>query len=207
MKSLLFFALVTCQCVVAGAESPRSTLEIAKSYSDGGGYNRQWKGSGSPDAIVYSGTTILAQHDGGTYCCGYTFAVAMQAATERRLLAGKTAAEVKAFQKQWYGAVEETREKQSPQAMENLGIGREILDFEEARPGDFVQLWRTNKSGHSVVFLDWVRDEGEIIGIRYRSSQGSTDGIGNLTEYFSDAKGKQGRVDRERTYLGRMNGE
>ena len=32
------------------------------------------------------------------------------------------------------------------------------------RPGDFLQFWRTNKSGHSVVFLEWVEEDGRRLG-------------------------------------------
>ena len=43
----------------------------------------------------------------------------------------------------------------------------------------------------------------EIIGINYRSSQKSTDGIGNTKEYFSDSG--RGKMSKEHTYFGRMN--
>ena len=68
-----------------------------------------------------------------------------------------------------------------------------------------MQIWRTNKSGHSVVFVDWVREGDQIVGIKYRSSQKSTDGIGDRVEYFADAAGKGGKVDRKRTYVARLN--
>ena len=63
------------------------------------------------------------------------------------------------------------------------------------------------KSGHSVVFLGWAEQDGKRVGLRYRSSQGSTKGVGDVTEYFTDAKdpdGKPGRVLRDRTYFGRL---
>ena len=123
---------------------------------------------------------------------------------ERGLLARQTADEVRAFQKQWYGATEESREIQCALAVEKLGIG-ERIEPDEARPGDFLQFWRTNKSGHSVVFLEWVEEDGRRVGFKYRSSQGSTKGIGDRVEYFADADGKEGLVDRERMYFCRLN--
>jgi hypothetical protein len=131
----------------------------------------------------------------------------MQAAAERGLLAGKSVDAVQRFQKEWYGATEEKeiREKQCALAIERLGIGREVERLEDARPGDFVQIWRSNKSGHSVVLVDWVRDAGRIVGLKYRSSQKSTNGIGDRVEYFADAPGSDGKVDRSRTYVARLN--
>jgi hypothetical protein len=55
------------------------------------------------------------------------------------------------------------------------------------------------------VFLGWVEENGKIVGIRYRSSQGKGpgSGVGNRTERFSDA-GKGGTVVRQRTYISRI---
>ena len=41
------------------------------------------------------------------------------------------------------------------------------VDWELARPGDFVNLDRANRTGHSVIFMEWIRQAGEIAGIRY----------------------------------------
>ena len=188
----------------AGAK-PRAVLEIARSFKDGGGY--VWEsGSGAPRAIEFAGETIVKKQDQGTYCSGFTFTVAMQAATERGLLKGKSVDAVRQFQKEWYGVPKDAQETQCALAVERLGVGRRVKDLDAARPGDFVQIWRTNKSGHSVVLVDWVREGGEIIGIKYRSSQKSTDGIGDRVEYFADVKGREGKVDRSRTYVARLNG-
>jgi hypothetical protein len=182
--------------------SDDSVLKIARSYGDGGGYDSSWKGSGVPDEIRFHGERILAKGR-GSYCCGFTFAVAMDAATARGLLRDKSVDEVRAFQKQWYGATEESREIQCAMAVETLGIGKAI-EPEEARPGDFLQFWRINKSGHSVVFLEWIEEGCQRIGFRYRSSQGSTKGIGDRVEYFAGLKGKEGAVDRTRMYFCRL---
>jgi hypothetical protein len=111
---------------------------------------------------------------------------------------------VKRFQKEWYGAVTEpdVREKQCSVALGNLGIGKTVSS-DEAQPGDFLQFWRT-KSGHSVVFLKWVEQDGQRVGFTYRSSQGSTDGVGDKTEYFKDSGIDKGEVDPHRMYFGRL---
>src|SRR5690606_21239996 len=109
------------------------------------------------------------------------------------------------FQKEWYGAVDapEMREKQCALAVGNLGIGHQV-SMDEAEPGDFAQLWR-GRGGHSVVFLGWILDEaGEKTGLKYRSSQTSTDGIGNNIEYFRDSKAGKGQVDPKRIYFARL---
>ena len=65
-------------------------------------------------------------------------------------------------------------------------------------PGDFVQLWRHDGSGHSVIFLDWVRDGEALVGLRYWSTQTTTNGIGEAVERF----GTEGRaIDRAAFHL------
>ncbi|MEO0529042.1 MAG: hypothetical protein AAF266_00545 [Planctomycetota bacterium] len=197
MRSLL---AITFLSIAGPVVADNAVLSIARSYADGGGYNRTWAGSGTPEAVTHDGRQVLAEGTGGTYCCGYTFAVAMQAAERRGLLDGRSFDDVKRFQKLWYGATDADDDTLVVLAAETLGIGEGVA-LDDARPGDFVQLWRTGGSGHSVVFLDWLEEDGRRVGFRYRSSQGSTDGIGDATERFSDAGG---RVLRDRTHAARL---
>jgi hypothetical protein len=199
----MFALILLLLGVLSAVVSATDTLEVARKYKDGGGYDKSWKGTGVPEEIRFKNERILAKGK-GTYCCGFTFAVAMDVALERGLLAGKRPEEVRVFQKQWYGATEESREIQCAMAVEKLDIGQRI-EADDARPGDFLQFWRTNQSGHSVVFVEWVEQDGRRIGFKYRSSQGSTKGIGDRVEYFADHDGKQGLVDRERMYFCRLN--
>ena len=192
-------ALVFVPVCVASAAS--DVVKIARSYKDGGGY--EWKGSGVPEEIRFKGERILPKGE-ATYCSGFTFAVAMKAAEERGLLRDKTVEQVRKFQKEWYGATKESGETQCALAVERLGIGKPVA-AEKARPGDFLQLWRTNKSGHSVVFLEWLKDGRRPIGIKYRSTQTSTDGIGDRVEYFARVPGRDGKVDPKRMYFCRLN--
>jgi hypothetical protein len=186
------------------AEEPgKDVLAAARAIPDGGSY--VWaNGSGSPREIRHDGEVILKAQEKGTYCSGFTFCVAMQAARERGLLKGKSAEAVRQFQKEWYGSTEEAAERQCALAVDRLGIGQEVKSLADAWPGDFMQIWRTNKSGHSILFLDWVRDQDQVVGIKYRSSQKSTDGVGDRIEYFADAPGHEGKVDRQRTYVARL---
>jgi hypothetical protein len=188
----VFTAASTCHA--AG-----NVVKVARSYKDGGGY--EWKGSGTPEEIQFNGQKILAKGE-KTYCSGFTFAVVMKAAAERGLLRGKSVEQIRAFQKDWYGATQESSEIQCAFAVEKLGIGRSVKP-EKSRAGDFLQLWRTDKSGHSVVFLEWVRDGRRPIGVKYRSTQKMTDGIGDRIEYFAGVK--DGKVDPKRMYFCRLN--
>ncbi|HUT34455.1 MAG TPA: hypothetical protein VNE39_13295 [Planctomycetota bacterium] len=196
-------AAVALALLVTGCAREKP-LDVIPAFPDGGGYDKTWQGTGSPEEIGFKGETILAKATNGTYCCGFTFAVAMRMAASRGLLADKSVEQVRRFQREWYGAMPPSREKQCVAAAETLGIGREVK-LEEARPGDFVQLWRASGTGHSIVLLRPIRRDGKLVGLEYRSSQGSTNGIGNRTEHFADADPK-GTIVRPRTYVCRLNG-
>lgn len=200
-----------------GPATPRSdprVIAVANTHS-GGGFNEAWAGSGYPEAFSFKdedGKTFERPAAvGGTFCCGFTFGVVLAVASERGLLKDKTAKELSSFQKDWYGTTTPIGDTSQPiyyqqcaLALENLGIGSMVdkdpntnpPNLPMAQPGDFVQFWRgsgSSASGHSVVFLDWVKGpDGEVLGIKYRSTQASTDGIGDRVEYFKGAKDADG---------------
>jgi hypothetical protein len=178
-------------------------IQSSLSVRDGGGYCRLHETGVSRD-IRYEGELILARsRSGGSYCCGFTFQVAMDVATERGLLQGKSYPQVKRFQKQWYGSEPGSEARQAALAMETLGIGREV-SLERATAGDFVVFYR-GRFGHSVVLLDTIRRDGKIIGLYYRSSQPGTNGVGNVTEYFTDTGYTNGTILRESIVVARLN--
>lgn len=183
------------------ADGSADVLKLAKKYKDGGGYNKEFKGSGTPEEIRFKGEKILSKGD-KTYCNGFTFAIVMNVADQRGLLKEKTVKQIRSFQQNWYGANSTSKEKQCQLAMEKLGVGKRV-ELDNAKSGDFVQFWRT-KSGHSAVFVEWVVDGGARVGLKYRSSQGKTDGIGTHTEYFKGVSGKDGYVDPARIYICRV---
>lgn len=173
-------------------------LSLAKAYS-GGGY--KWAGTGTPKDLVFNGTKILSKSPEGTYCSGYTFMVAFEVMKEHGLLDGLDVATLRRLQQNWYGSNEQAAETQCLMALEKLNLGRGIT-FDEARPGDFVQFWRNNKTGHSVIFLGWVKDtNGHITGIKYRSTQKLTDGIGDRTETIGV---EEKDINKERLYVVRV---
>lgn len=168
-------ALAKARCEADGV------VEIAYGFPDGKGY-APLTDSGVPDKVVFKGVQILpGSSAGSSYCCGFTFAVAMSAAEKRGLLLGKQPWHIKQFQREWYGATGESAYSQSAFALARLGIGREI-PFSRARAGDFLTLWR-GKSGHSVILLAPIREDGRVIGVQYRSSQ-PPHGVGDAVEYF-----------------------
>ncbi len=80
-------------------------------------------------------------------------------------------------------------------ALDLSGIGKIITmgdssKFEQVQKYDFCDISRNTGSGHSVIFIEWVRNSSNvIIGFKYFSSQSSTKGQGYATEYFSDSGG------------------
>lgn len=64
-------------------------------------------------------------------------------------------------------------------ALINFGMG-ERRTFEQLLPGDFVNINRTNKTGHAVVFISYINKTGKllpkydssVVGFKYFSSQG-----------------------------------
>ena len=75
-------------------------------------------------------------------------------------------------------------------------------------PGDFIDFSRDNNTGHTVVFLGWKREENKIVGLKYWSSQGSTNGIAYKTEYFNVQRNdgtKYGNMIIDNLYIARIN--
>jgi len=173
-------------------------LKVANAYS-GGGY--KWAGSGTPKDLIFKDTKILSKSAEGTYCSGYTFMVAFDVMNENGLLNNLDVSTVKRLQQDWYGSNEQAAETQCLLALEKLGLGKGV-SFTDAKPGDFVQFWRNNKTGHSVIFLGWVKDDlGTITGITYRSTQKLTNGIGDRTETIGTGEKD---INQKRVYVVRV---
>jgi hypothetical protein len=183
-------------------------LAIARSFPDGGGY-APLDTTGVSEEIRFNGRKILSKGKGGTYCSGFTLMVMMKAAEKRGLLRAKTFQDIRLLQKNWYGAERtgaepSSAEKQVVVAMTSLSIGRAI-EPADAKPGDFINYYRTNNSGHIAVFLDYIREGGVIVGFKFRSSQVTTNGIGDQEEYFTTSGYATGLVDPKRFYVARLN--
>lgn len=197
---------------VAASDFNQLVLDLIETYPDDGTYSYYWPSSGN-----WSGSTrdlwyqdTLIADDGGyssCYCSGITWELFVRAWQEWDRahggdgddLNGLSASEVLDMRRDWY-----VRELDGPGpsiAMELTGTGHTVESFADWRPGDFVQIWRTSGSGHSVVFMGWLTDtDGNILGMDYVSCQGSTDGFGRNDEYFGPFSGA---LDPLKLYAGR----
>jgi hypothetical protein len=157
-----------------------------------GGYYWPDTGSwgGNPDDIDYLGD-LFAPGDSArrSYCVGITLQVFMQSwqelEGEEADLNGIPFEELYEFRTDWY--VRELYGSGVVEALENYGVGDRVSRLEDIQPGDFLQFWRHSGSGHNNIFIDWEREDGEIIGLTYWSTQGSTDGPGYHSEYFGSS--------------------
>lgn len=194
----------------------RAVLRVSESYPTDGTHEYWWPKTGPWKGItqdVFYNGTLIAQGDpqGRCHCSGITWEVFMRAIEtynaehEEKVLHTWTPEMVNRFQFLWFGS--DGNKRCIHNAVLTFGIGFEIKDPDDARPGDFVQFWRRNGSGHSCIFREWVRDEkGAIAALRYWSAQKKTNGIGVNTESVGDAGG----IILEQTYIvriGRKQGE
>lgn len=186
----------------------RAVCAWYEAYPRDGTYTYAWKSGsyGVTQDIYYLGTLIApAPGDNTTYCSGLTFEtftlsyLQYSQAWGDGKIGSLTSSQLKNFRLVWYGVTD--ADHLSGRAISDYGLGEEITDWEEVQRGDFVQIWRRSGSGHSVVFVNWVRGtDNEITGFRYWSTQTSTNGIGYQTEYFGETSG----VNRSRFWPARI---
>jgi hypothetical protein len=157
--------------------------------------------NGVTQDLIYKGRVVAKAHPNNTrcsYCCGLTFEILVRAMQERNIQKGLDPDDFNGMSffdlfnllQLWY--IE--GEGDSPQlGIECYGLGKKIENLEEAKAGDFLDYSRNNSSGHSVIFIEWVKDEsGKITGFKYFSS--NSRGVGYLTEYFEDSGKEGGKV-------------
>lgn len=206
LKVTIFLTSIICMfCHTVFAENLNSlVLEEIEKYPLRSGYDVTLKSGGVTDDIYFNGEKILSKGK-GTYCSGFTFSVAFAVLMQKNLLKEMSVSDVRKFQRQWYGVFKDTAEKQCVDALINIGMGTPVQNLKDLIPGDFIQFWRPNKTGHSAVFLEALfSPAGEVIGIRYISSQKSTDGIAVKTEYFYEGAVGRSTVSKERFYAVRL---
>lgn len=184
-------------------------LRMARSYPADGTHRYWW-----PRGSTWEGTTRdlwwgrdrIARGDprGRCYCSGITFEAYvrtlqadpdLEAAARRRI---PDAESMRRFRLLWYGAKDQR--DTARRALTEFGLGVAVESLEEALPGDILQIWRKDGSGHCVILLDVVRDDaGRISGVKYWSSQPTTRGIGERVEMFEP----DGPVRRDELYIAR----
>lgn len=155
-------------------------------------------GTGMPGNFYFKGKKFYSG-DNKLYCSGITLWVALTIAEHRGLLKDKKASDINGFSRVWYGRPGE--KYLSGEAIPKYGLGRAVSPS-EAKAGDFLQLWRTDGTGHSVIFLGWEFDQaGQVKAIRYFSAQPKTNGAGICVEKVSK---RRGHVRPDMLYFARL---
>jgi len=213
MKRAAVLAFLAGCAIPPPAPDPNAVvLDVLRAYPTDGSYPYYWPRTGkdaswdgTTEEIRYQGTRIT-QGDAQrrSYCCGLTYEVFLKVL--RRLhgeaIPGVTAQDLHETRRRWYGDSKQAPERRRlvAFAIESMGFGAQVARLEDARPGDFVQFWRHSGSGHSAVFLDWIREDGRIAGLKYWSSQKSTRGIGTAVERLRGPDG----IKPDEIYLARL---
>ncbi|MCX7624853.1 MAG: hypothetical protein N2Z21_01355 [Candidatus Sumerlaeaceae bacterium] len=171
----------------------RKVVERLLRYPRDGRHDYFWprKGEviydGGTTDVIFNGALVMkGESKGRTYCCGLTLEVFYRVLQEIE----KVPPQFLALGPQRLKLLWFCPDLYSPgpsEALEALQVGRGISP-DAALAGDFVQIWRHNKSGHSVIFIAWAYSpEGKRVGIHYWSTQEATKGIGFAVEAIGDA--------------------
>ncbi|MDZ4861631.1 MAG: hypothetical protein SGI88_21880 [Candidatus Hydrogenedentes bacterium] len=203
----VIFSAIAALSAIAQSASPlpdatafaECVLRVARTYPADGKHTYHWPKQGAwkgvTQDVFYNGELICTgDAQRRCHCSGITWEVFMRAIDEyNRDRADKalhtwTPKDVKNFQFLWFGS--DGNKHCLENAVLTYGIGNKIADPADARPGDFVQFWRGNGSGHSCIFQEWVRDgNGRITHLKYWSAQKKTNGIGFNQETVGDERG------------------
>ncbi len=173
--------------------------------------------NGVTEDIYYQGRLLLRAHPSGnraSHCVGITFEVFFKAMNEWNKLHGNntgliknlTYSQIADMMLTWYVANGPKEISNVAVAVEKYGLGRRVYDLNEAKAGDFIDFSRVNGTGHTAVFIDWIKENGKIVGLKYWSSQSATKGIAYNREYFNVVRsnGKRGKVDMNSLYIARV---
>lgn len=198
-------------------------LDIIRNYKIGGYpylLNNDYSNyNGVTENLYYKGEILLKAEPSGnkaSHCSGITFEVFFKAMQKRNADLGLDIDDFNGLSKSelydmaltWYAAKGSKSKHNMATAVENYGMGYRITDMEKLSSGDFIDFSRTNNTGHTAVFINWIRDNNHrIIGFKYWSSQESTKGINYNEEYFNilDSNGKRyGSVMIDNLYMARI---
>lgn len=131
------------------------------------------------DRILRAGRPVGSKAQPPTYCCGVTLEIFWRGWARYAkdysvpFMGGLKLAQARELQRAWFCI----GTRRGPlDALVPLGLGVEVA-ANDARPGDFAQLWRASGSGHSVMVLSVSQGR-----ISYFSTQKSTNGIGSTAE-------------------------
>ncbi len=186
-------------------------VDVLEEYPRNGSHPYKWVSgyTGVTKDLYYKGVRIAKANPDSSYscyCCGLTFENFFSSV--KRLnqdlghgedINGMTASNFSNFISIWF--VQSAYGDGPGLALEAYGLGDKIEKMQDVLKGDFVQIWRTTGSGHSVIFINWTTNSvGDTSGFKYWSTQPSTNGINYNTEYFD---GYGGTIDKAHTYYSR----
>ena len=153
--------------------------------------------NGVTQDLWYRGMVVAKAYPDGSrcsYCCGFTFEAFVRAMKLRNVqkgldpddFNGMTFSDLFNMLQLWYIEGDGDSEQRGITA---YGLGHAVTDLEQVRPGDFLSYSTTPAGGHSVIFIDWMRDaQNKIVGLKYFSSNlGGTHGVGYGSGRFSDS--------------------
>ena len=203
-----------------GALNPY-VLKVISGYPLDGSYQYHcsWKPweydiyNGVTQDLWYRGMVVAKAYPDGSrcsYCCGFTFEVFVRAMKLRNIQKGLDADDFNGMTfndlfnalQLWYIEGDGDSEQR---AIVAYGLGRAITDLEQVRAGDFLSYSTTPAGGHSVIFLSWICDEkNKIIGLKYFSSNLSSNGIAYGQAHFSDSTKNGHGVLRNSLHIGRV---
>ena len=208
-----FLGISTAETDITIAPMNRYVMKVVESFPTDGSNPYWWPKTNEYDGattdVYFMGKKVMRGDPADqcrSYCCGLTLQVFYLALQEYEK-AGNTIPPYpltpeKSGNFKWLWFCPEVKSPGPLLALEEYKMGRKITHFEEAIPGDFVQLWRNNGSGHSVIFIDWERDDtGKIKALKYWSTQPVTKGIGLRVEPIG---GGDKDITREHLYIGRL---
>ncbi len=191
-----------------GALNPY-VLKVISGYPNDGTYQYHcgWKPreydiyNGVTQDLWYKGMVVAKAYPDGSrcsYCCGFTFEAFVRAMKLRNIQKGLDADDFNGMTfndlfnalQFWYIEGKDDCERR---AITSYGLGRAITNLEDAHAGDFLSYDSTPAGGHAVVFIEWIRDaDKKIIGMKYFSSNLSSNGIGYGQGKFSDTNNGRG---------------
>ncbi len=176
-------------------EPNRAIVKALLQYPRDGQHTYWWpkKGEsnydGSTTDVLLNGLVVMkGEPKARSFCCGLTLEVFYDILKDlpggpQRFQDQKAADD---FKNLWFCKAIDTNGPGD--ALVAAGMGRVISNPKEVLPGDFVQLWRHSKSGHSVIFVGWAYDmSGRPVGMHYWSTQEGTKGIHFNTELFGNS--------------------
>ncbi len=205
-----------------GVELNQYVLNIIKTYTIGK-YpyllnNDYMNYNGVTMNLYYQNKLLLKAHPSGSkasHCVGLTFEVMLRAMQERNKALGISADDINGMSYKdmynmaliWFVSSGNKKTNNIQIAVEKYGIGSAVTNLNNAKAGDFIDISRENNTGHTGVFISWVKEGSQIIGVKYWSTQQSSNGIDYRTEYFNvkDSKGKKyGIVMFDMVYVARV---